>query len=548
MPTRFSSDLDDLIRRLAALDAVSPNAARVRSDLFAAAFHRTRSGRDRPVVALIGGTGVGKSSVVNRLIGADVTATSFRRTFTAGPVAVTAGDLPRGFLDLPHIDADTVAGPPRGQADRVVLVRRADALLADVTLMDAPDVDGERPDHHAVADRVFRWADAVLFVVTPEKYQMTELQPYYRLAKRYAVPAVYVMNKADSAAVVDDYGLLLRRSGIDDARVRVVPRDDSTWQAPADTLLRPGDLQLPPAADPAGLRQRTLDATERAGDQVVLPLVELRQSIDRVRGSIQSFVGDAIEVNVRPFTRQLERRMQERSVLYLMGPQRIIDRVRSVPSVLVRLPKSLWDWSRGGDLNLAPPQPTPRGEPPDFAAIVVEQFQSLQSRIQDVMAQSPRLADREGTWKIDPAKAATIADEEIGELRQWLETKWNKNPRDTALLMKVLRVIPGGSKITGWLEATPYLLAISCVATSHLLGHIDVLVLGGYSAFTWLTEKLSNEVAARTRQANAAIAERYETLAEEQIAAAVAWLDTLAPPAAVLDGISTLIDRVRAEA
>jgi acetyl-CoA carboxylase carboxyltransferase component len=81
-----------------------------------------------------------------------------------------------------------------------------------------------------------------------------------------------------------------------------------------------------------------------------------------------------------------------------------------------------------------------------------------------------------------------------------------------------------------------------------MLGHLDVLVLGGYSAFTWLTEKLSNEVAARTRQTNAAIAERYETLAERQIAAATAWLDTLAPPAATLDAVATLIDRVRAGA
>ena len=334
MATRTSSELDSLIRRLAALplaDTQKAAAGRVHSDLAAAAFHRTRAAGDKPIVALVGGTGVGKSSIVNRLIGADVTATSFRRTFTAGPVAITNDDLPAGLFDLPHVDAEVAGEPPRGQADRVVLVRRSDALLARLTLVDSPDVDGERPDHHAVADRIFRWADAVVFVVTPEKYQMTELQPYYRLAGRYGVPKLYVMNKADSTAVVDDYAALLRRSGVLDPTVRVVPRDDSTWHPPADQLLRPEDLILAPGVTPTGQKQRVFDATARAADQVLQPLLDLRQAIDGVVGSVRAFAGDAIDVDVHPLTQQLQHRMRDRSVLYLIGPQRILDRVRSVP-------------------------------------------------------------------------------------------------------------------------------------------------------------------------------------------------------------------------
>jgi len=74
-----------------------------------------------------------------------------------------------------------------------------------VTLIDTPDLDGDQPVHHAEADRVFRWGEAILFLVTPEKYQMTELLPYYRLAQRYALPAVFVMNKLEEAAVLDDF-------------------------------------------------------------------------------------------------------------------------------------------------------------------------------------------------------------------------------------------------------------------------------------------------------------------------------------------------------
>ena len=63
------------------------------------------------------------------------------------------------------------------------------------------------------------------------------------------------------------------------------------------------------------------------------------------------------------------------------------------------------------------------------------------------------------------------------------------------LLQKLLKHLPGGEKLTQWSEAAPYLLTI-VVATHHaFFGHIDLMILGGYTLATWLTERLSNEVA-----------------------------------------------------
>ena len=61
------------------------------------------------------------------------------------------------------------------------------------------------------------------------------------------------------------------------------------------------------------------------------------------------------------------------------------------------------------------------------------------------------------------------------------------------------------------------------------------MILGGYSLATWLTERLSNEVASRTRQANRSINDRFERLAHEQIVRAIAWLETRAPTTAELE-------------
>jgi len=248
-------------------------------------------------------------------------------------------------------------------------------------------------------------------------------------------------------------------------------------------------------------------------------------------------------VDVNPITRQLGRRLQQKSILYLMGPGKMLDRVRQVPALLARLPRTTWDFimkgkldGAGGDDANQPPR-----EVPDFGAILAEQLAVVQSRIDDVIRSSsagPRWIEHDGAGydavRFDPDRAAAIARDELDQLKNWLESKWNATPRDTAVLEKVLHYVPGGRQLTRWSEAAPYLLAI-VVATHHVFfGHVDLMILGGYSLAAWLTERVSNEVAARTRQANRAIADRFEQLAHEQIDRAIAWLEDRAPTAEVL--------------
>lgn len=539
--TSLRDALDHLLRCAAPLEA--PAADRVRSDLSAAIFRLSRSASDIPIVCVVGGTGTGKSTIVNRLLGAELTATSFRRTFTAGAVAIAREALPEGFGALVHIEATP---PARGQADRITLLRVEQPILRRLTIIDTPDIDGELTEHHAGADRVFRWCDAVVFLVTPEKYQMPELQPYYRLAQRYGLASLFVMNKADEPDVVADYAELLSRSGVANARVLAVARDDATWQPTSEQTLGVEDVAgLAISTTDDALHARVSDVASRVSDQLVTPLAEKRLRIDRTAETLRMLAGDAIELDVHPLTQQLQRRMREKSVLYLMGPQRLIDRVRSVPSMLARLPRSMWSWTRTGEFKLPDVADAPAPESPDFRSIVAEQFQSLQSRIDDLLRDAT-LANNDVSWKRPIDDAGAIVDEELQSLRTWLETRWNATPRDTAILNKLLKVIPGGQQLTKYSEAAPYLLAIACATHSAMIGHLDLIVLGGYSAVTWLTERLSNEVASRTRATNRAIAERYAKLASAQVDAVIAWLERLAPSKRVLAQVESALERVRA--
>lgn len=553
---QLDARLEELERLLAGIAPSAPDDAahaRWRADLAATRFHLRDANAARPILLVVlGGTGTGKSTLVNRLLRADLSATSFRRTFTSGALAIARDQrsVPASWLGVEHqtVAADTL--PARGQADKLLVIDANSPITQKVTLVDTPDLDGDQPAHHAQADRAFRWAQAVLFLVTPEKYQMTELPPYYRLARRYALPAIYVMNKCDDDAARRDWAQQLSDTGIAEApNVYAVPRDDAAYEPPADAnldALRRALLLIQPASDEAreqGLRHRTADLMDRFVDQILLPMQSARQQARRLIAMLRAMTAPAAAVDVNPVTQQLQRRMQERSVLYLMGPQRILDRVRQAPAMLARLPRTAWDWIiKGPDTAGASSQamglPPDGGDRrvPDFRAILVDQMTIVQSRIDDAIRAAPQTAawmERDAAGytaaKIDPARAGDIAEQEIGELRTWLEQRWNASPRDTAILQKLLKHLPGGEKLTQWSEAAPYLLAI-VVATHHMFfGPVDLLILGGYTLTTWAIEKLSNEVAARTRSANRRIADRFTKLADEQINSMVRWLDRQAP-------------------
>ncbi|MGI9528228.1 MAG: dynamin family protein [Acidimicrobiia bacterium] len=108
------------------------------------------------VVAVAGGTGSGKSSVVNALVGHEVVDTGVVRPTTQDACAIypqaCASDLG------PMLDA-------LGVLDRIPT-----AALDDVVLVDLPDFDSIKEAHRHVVDLVLPRVDAVVWVMDPEKY------------------------------------------------------------------------------------------------------------------------------------------------------------------------------------------------------------------------------------------------------------------------------------------------------------------------------------------------------------------------------------------
>jgi hypothetical protein len=65
-----------------------------------------------------------------------------------------------------------------------------------------------------------------------------------------------------------------------------------------------------------GLVNRTADVLGRLQDQIVAPLGDARREADRLIAALRAMESPTTGVDVNPITRQLQRRLQQRSILY----------------------------------------------------------------------------------------------------------------------------------------------------------------------------------------------------------------------------------------
>jgi len=554
--------LDSAIAQLPVMaGAIAQATARYRDDAAALRFHLERDDSKPPVIAMLGGTGTGKSTIVNRLLGQTVTAASARRTFTAGCVAIAhdPSDIPAKWLGIEHVVTTDL--PARGVPDVLTIARIGIQHRLLGTLVDCPDLDEDHPEHHAQADRAFRWATRVVFVVTPEKYQMTELLPYYRLANRYGLPAMFVMNKCQEAEVLDDYRTVLAKREFAEAAVFVVPRDDAAYEAPKgaglDELRSSISSNDLPTGKADGHENRAIDLCGRVRDHLLASLRLQRRAVDAAVSRLDALASISPGVDASPLTLHLQKRMQQRSVLYLMGPQRVMDRARQLPSLLARLPRAAWDYAVHGTTPSASSQAAPNGPAkdengvPDFRVLMADAWAVVRTRIDDAVRASPELAvhandNAYASVFLPVEQASAIADEELADLTKWLEARWNADPRDTRILRKLLSALPGAGKLSGLSEAAPYLLAI-VVATHHaFFGPVDLLIMGGYGLVAWMTERATNEVTARTRATNITIEQRFEQMASRQVDAMKAWLQSRVASATAIAKVEEAVEALEA--
>jgi energy-coupling factor transporter ATP-binding protein EcfA2 len=280
------------------------------------------------LIGLAGGTGSGKSSLLNALAGVEVSEAGSIRPTTSEPIAwVPLGVAGRMASLWMRLGIGVVITHDEGHA---------------LTLVDLPDIDSLEEDHQRIVDELLPILDVVVWVIDPEKYgdeilHSRFLVPRATQASRYR----FVLNQVDRltpdevALVVDDLTQALRSDGITDPVV---------WPVAAD----------PESGPPIGIEQVWQGITDLAGDDLAQQrlFAELRRGIDLLGPYIGS-VG---------FTQRWDTALRLSSGLMVHSP---LEAVRILRELVLQM--SIEGVGIDRDLDVASIVGHPEGSPGDVA-------------------------------------------------------------------------------------------------------------------------------------------------------------------------------------
>lgn len=184
---------------------------------------RLALGVDHTVVALLGGTGSGKSSVFNAIAGLDFAEVGVRRPTTSRAAACVWGARGGALLDWLEVD------PDRRIERESALDGDTEAPLRGLVLLDLPDHDSVDDRHRETVDRLLPMADLLVWVVDPQKYADDALHSgYLRGLVGHEGAMLVLLNQIDLVpadqqdALVADVRRLIEDDGLTGVPVRAL--------------------------------------------------------------------------------------------------------------------------------------------------------------------------------------------------------------------------------------------------------------------------------------------------------------------------------------
>lgn len=241
------------------------------------------SSLESPLLAVVGGsTGAGKSTLVNSVVGAEVSRSGVLRPTTRSPVLVHHSKDERWFTDtrvLPGLSRVTGHDTGEAQVGTVRLVA-SDSLPQGMALLDAPDIDSVVQANRELAKQLLSAADLWLFVTTAARYADAVPWDLLREASDRGTAVAIVLDRVPREATEEIRPHLvdmLRQQRLSTSPIFTVP----------ETTLSPKGIL--PEADTARLRAwlQALAGDSRARSVVV------RQTLD---GALRSLEGRSQEL------------------------------------------------------------------------------------------------------------------------------------------------------------------------------------------------------------------------------------------------------------
>ena len=157
------------------------------------------------VVAFFGGTGVGKSSLLNRLAGEDVARTGVERPTSREVTLYIHDKIKLGNL------------PSELPVEQIKVARHHDQDWENVAWIDMPDIDSVEQNNRHLVEQWLPHIDLLIYVVSPERYR-DERGWRFLQSQGAGHGWIFVMNQWDRGdpSQIDDLRTLLAKSGFAD--------------------------------------------------------------------------------------------------------------------------------------------------------------------------------------------------------------------------------------------------------------------------------------------------------------------------------------------
>jgi energy-coupling factor transporter ATP-binding protein EcfA2 len=252
---------------------------------------RIRQSEAPILVALVGSTGAGKSTLVNSIVGAQVSATGIRRPTTNSPVLACHPDEADWFAEnvfLPTVPRVRQEGLARSGRDGLLVLASSEGMPKGVALLDTPDIDSVVSAHRDFAHQFLDASDLWLFMTTATRYADAAVWELLEYAKERGAALGIVLSRvppSSGAELTQHFGAMLEANGLGENDRFVIN----------ETVIT--DSRLPPEAS-APVREWLQDTAVRADRRVAVLTQTMAGALDTFRSRVPALAAE-VEAQLR---------------------------------------------------------------------------------------------------------------------------------------------------------------------------------------------------------------------------------------------------------